>query len=161
MSSHVFILTSTRARPKDLCVIIIQSTSGVVPYRYKLFWYSLHRCRTVYLHTCSGTVPIHLSTLQTERTKLYRNSLFWNENHKILSPGTVQMSDTFTDVDRWRGTVPIPYQSKTTCMDRVNRIMTLDSNHNPIFYIYQGYNIYIVYILYKCYFILRTMIAVN
>ena len=29
------------------------------------------------------------------------------------------MSDTITDVDRWSGTVPVPYQSKNTSMDRV------------------------------------------
>ena len=38
------------------------STSGEVPYWFKLFWYSLDQYGTVFVHTCSGTVPILLST---------------------------------------------------------------------------------------------------
>ena len=60
------------------------STSGAVPYRYKLFRYSLDRYGPACVHTCSGTVPYHLSTLRTGRTNLYRNSLFRNEPYKIL-----------------------------------------------------------------------------
>ena len=76
------------------------------------------------VHTCSGTVPIHLSALQTERCKkgLYRNNLFLNEPHKILGLiGTDQYgtSDTLTDVDRWSCTVPVSYRSKNARMDRV------------------------------------------
>ena len=46
-------------------------------------------------------VSIHLSTLQTEQTKLYRNSLFRNEPHKILGLGSKRygLSDIFLDVD--------------------------------------------------------------
>ena len=52
-----------------------------------------HRCSPmahrdmIYTLSTSGRVPIRLSTLQTERTKLYRNSLFRNEPHKILGLG--------------------------------------------------------------------------
>ena len=50
-------------------------------------YFSLH-----YVCTCLNhdTEPIHLSTLQTEWTKLYRNSLFRNEPHKILGLGSIQ-----------------------------------------------------------------------
>ena len=65
-------------------VIITPSTSGAVPYKYKLFQYSLDRYGTACIHTCSGTVPPHLSTLQTKRTKLYQYSLYRDETHKIL-----------------------------------------------------------------------------
>ena len=77
--------------------------------------------RNCLFHTCSGRVPIHLSTLQTERTKLYWNSLFRNEPHKLLGLGSDRygMSDAFTDVDRWIGTVQVPYRSKNASMDRV------------------------------------------
>ena len=102
---------------------ITLSISGSVPYRYKLFRYSLDRYITVCVHIWSGTVPIHLSTLQTERTKLYRNSLFRNEPHKILGFGSDRygMSDAFTDVDRWINTVPVPYRSKNASIVLIHR----------------------------------------
>ena len=58
------------------------STSVALPYRY-----SLDRYGTAWVHACSGTVRIHLSTLQTEWTKLYWNSLIRNDRHKILGLG--------------------------------------------------------------------------
>ena len=80
---------------------ITLSTSGAVPYQYKLFRYSYDRYGTTCAHTCSRTVPIHLSTLQNERSKLYRNGLFWDVPHKRLGHGAERngMTNTFTDVD--------------------------------------------------------------
>ena len=101
--------------------IFTLSISGSIPYRYKLFRCSLDRYITVCVHTCSGTVPIHLSPLQTERTNLHRNSLFRNGPHKILGLRSDRygMSDAFTDVDRWINTVAVPYLSKNASMDRI------------------------------------------
>ena len=71
------------------------STSGAVPYRYKLFRYSLDRYGTTCVYTCSGTGPIHLSTLQTERTKLYQNSLFRSDNYKIYTLSILAFLDRY------------------------------------------------------------------
>ena len=80
------IIEEKESLDKQVCYTL--STSGAVPYRYKLFRYSLDRYGPACVHTCSGTVPIHLSILQTERTKLYRNSLFRNEPYKLLGLGS-------------------------------------------------------------------------
>ena len=52
---------------------ITLSTSGAVSYRYNLFRYSLDRYGAACVHTCSGTVPLHLSTLQTVRNGTVQN----------------------------------------------------------------------------------------
>ena len=82
------------------------SSSGAVPYRYKLFQYSLDRCRTACVHTCTGTVPIDITYPYYKLSGPNCTRTVQNTGSGI---GTEQygMRDTFTDVDRWSGTVPI------------------------------------------------------
>ena len=106
-------------------VIYTLSTTGAVPYRYKLFRYSLDRYGPACAHTCSGTVPIHLSTLRTERTKLYRNSLFRNDPFKLLSLGSERNGTEWAiHLQIWTGGAVgyrsgTVYRSKNASMDRV------------------------------------------
>ena len=90
---------------------ITLSTSGAVPYRYKLFRYSLDRYGPACVHTCSGTVLIHLSILWTEQTKLYRNSLFRNEPYKLLGFGSERIGTEWAmHLQVWTGgAVPFRY----------------------------------------------------
>ena len=59
------LLTSRKVNTR-LARPITLSTSGAVPYRCKLFRYSLDRYGTACVHTCTRTVRIHVPTLQTD-----------------------------------------------------------------------------------------------
>ena len=66
-----------------------------------------------YLFQNGTDSPVHITNWADQ---LFRNNSFRNEPYKILGLRSERcgMSDTFTDVDRWSGTVPLLYG-----MDRV------------------------------------------
>ena len=107
---------------------ITLSTSGAVPYWYKLFRYSLDLYGTTPIHTCTGTVPVCLSTLRTERTKLHRN-----EPHKILGLGSESNgTECAIHAGMWTdGAVPFRY-----CTDQKPSVWTgyypLQIGTNPL-----------------------------
>ena len=96
------------------------STSGAVPYRYTLFRYSLDRYGTACVHTCSGTVWIHLSTSHYKLS--YPNcivSLLWDGPHMILGLGSAQIgTESAIFFQMWTGGA-VPYRYKNHNMDRV------------------------------------------
>ena len=96
--------------------IFTLSTSGAVLYCSGMVYIGTeHRASIPVPERCRPTCPHH---------KLSRpncTGMFRNKTHKILGLGTERygMRDTFTDVDRWSGTIPAPYPSKNASMDRV------------------------------------------
>ena len=98
------------------------------------------------IHIWSGTVPVQTVPVQfgsvrdRVRPYLIRNDTTC-PHYKLSGPnftriipqntgsriGTerYRMSDSFTDVDRWSGTVPITYRSKNARMDWVNNCFAM------------------------------------
>ena len=84
-------------------------------------WIGTEPCASIpvperYRSTCphyklSGPIYTRIVSYTTERDPQITGSRIGTERYR--------MSDSFTDVDRWSASVPIPYRSKISSMDRV------------------------------------------